>query len=700
MKYNTCVNIRSTVPLFFLVIATVLRADEPLASAEALYRAVYEQNITAGTFDFTGRVNYVAQEGHVPSGTEMTLMVEDSGAIHLFGTAVDETANTAAGDIVHVRGRIIVNACGKCFPRYDHLAIVRHGKRPEPVDTSIARLLSGSRDFRLVRFRAVVRDASPSPTHPCWAVLGLVDDGHIIGAPVLIERCGFEAITPLVGKEVLITGCCTPSDLSSVYAGRQFHIYETNLIHVVEEHERRLHPAPLAGLGNLRPADYDRLGLHVARGTVVAVWNKNRVLLACPDDTPVFASLGRGYLPSLGDSIEVVGFPESNFYNINLKHARWTRTGDPAASDRDGSAASIPFAHLFERQWANLNPPNRRLTGRLIRTRGKILSLPASDGRSRLYLTDGTNSLGVETDNLTDAANGLAPGCEAEITGVCICEIEPYLQIQPTFRDIFLVPRDDADIRILSKPPWWTPARLLVAIAVLVALLVVIWLRNRLQKRTADLLAHATTDLRVAERTRLAVELHDSLAQNLTGVSMKIDAARRTPGAPARMIDELRIASRALLSCRAELRNCLWDLRHRTLELDDMESAVRQTLEPHLEDAELTIRFHVQRKRISDNTAHAVLCIIRELTINAVRHGRATAVKVAGSVERDKLLISVRDNGQGFDPAACPNDEQGHYGLLGIRERANAFEGSLDIDSRPGKGTKVTVILALPEDET
>ena len=104
-------------------------------------------------------------------------------------------------------------------------------------------------------------------------------------------------------------------------------------------------------------------------------------------------------------------------------------------------------------------------------------------------------------------------------------------------------------------------------------------------------------------------------------------------------------------------------------------------------------------ERISDNTAHAILNIVRELTLNAIRHGKASTVKVAGSIEDAKLLFSVRDNGCGFDPATAPGGEQGHYGLLGIHERVNSFEGKLTLDSVPGKGTKVTVHLNIPQEQ-
>ena len=244
-------------------------------------------------------------------------------------------------------------------------------------------------------------------------------------------------------------------------------------------------------------------------------------------------------------------------------------------------------------------------------------------------------------------------------------------------------------------------------IAGAVLLLIGIWnlaLRRIAEKRGQELagetIARATSDLKVYERTRLAVELHDSLAQTLTGIALELATAEVTDDSDPKMIKQhLGIAARALRSCRMELRNSLWDLRHETLENDDMEATILKTIQPHRGKADVSVRFSVPRDRISDNTAHAILRIIRELTVNAIRHGQATAIRIAGAVEGDRLKFSVKDNGCGFDPDNCPNDEQGHYGLLGIRERINTFEGQLKIESAPGQGTKATIEIKMPREQ-
>ena len=208
------------------------------------------------------------------------------------------------------------------------------------------------------------------------------------------------------------------------------------------------------------------------------------------------------------------------------------------------------------------------------------------------------------------------------------------------------------------------------------------------------------SELKFLERSNLAVELHDAISQYLTGIALEL----RTVDAfaeemPADAHRHLSVASRTLASCRDELRNCLWDLRHNTLEINDLAEAIRTTVAPHVGAARLVVRTDVARKALPENVAHAVLQIVRELAANAVRHGKATEIRIAGALDGNVLRISVRDNGRGFSPDAAPGMEEGHFGLLGVRERAEKFKGSLDIESAPGKGTRITASLLLENGE-
>ena len=90
---------------------------------------------------------------------------------------------------------------------------------------------------------------------------------------------------------------------------------------------------------------------------------------------------------------------------------------------------------------------------------------------------------------------------------------------------------------------------------------------------------------------------------------------------------------------------------------------------------------------------HAVLCIVRELAVNASLHGAARRISVKGRLEDDILTIEVKDDGTGFDPLHHPGVGEGHFGLLGVNERAESFRGQVNIISSSGLGTTVCVTL-------
>ena len=144
-------------------------------------------------------------------------------------------------------------------------------------------------------------------------------------------------------------------------------------------------------------------------------------------------------------------------------------------------------------------------------------------------------------------------------------------------------------------------------------------------------------------------------------------------------------------SCLIDLRRCLWDLRNDVLDEPDFAEAIRRTVEPVARDAELHIRFDGRRALLSDATAHALLNVVRELVANAVAHGGAKNVRIAGEVHAGGMSLSVRDDGCGFDPDKRPGTGEGHFGIDGIKARLERIGGTLTIESSPGNGTTVSV---------
>ena len=209
-------------------------------------------------------------------------------------------------------------------------------------------------------------------------------------------------------------------------------------------------------------------------------------------------------------------------------------------------------------------------------------------------------------------------------------------------------------------------------------------LNARAERRGQELLKErielVESELRVEERTRLAVEIHDSISQTLTGIALQFEN-----GADEAVVRQM------LASCRRELKCCLWDLRSRTFEEKDMTEAIKRAIGPNAGSAKIDVRFNVPRSELSETTTHAILRIVRELVVNAIRHGKATEIKIAGEAHDGAISFSVKDNGTGFDPASVAGPSTGHFGLQGVRERLNDLRGEMTVSSSPGSGTHVVV---------
>ncbi len=197
----------------------------------------------------------------------------------------------------------------------------------------------------------------------------------------------------------------------------------------------------------------------------------------------------------------------------------------------------------------------------------------------------------------------------------------------------------------------------------------------------------------LAERNRIARELHDTLIQGFSGVTMQMQAlAARWPGSNERKVLE-EIVQDAGASLR-EARRSVAGLRSSTGTKSALSTAIAQAARQITETGD--IRLHLQLDEgpanIGAEAEYNLLRIAQEAVTNSVKHSGAHTIQVALQSEADAVRLSVKDDGSGL-PDGSSISAPGHYGLTGMRERATQIGAKLLVESAPGEGTTVRVVL-------
>ena len=590
------------------------------------------------------------------------------------------------------------------------IAILSHGDVPNPTPLGIREFTRNFQPNRHVELTGTVRDVFPDDIDPHYAFVILQDgeDFAYLAYPGGTDM--LPAFRALRGSVVAASGVTW--NTGNRHIGKSIlAIAGTNAFRVVRHADsRRFDALPINASSLNIHGDIASPSLRKTSGTVVATWHGDTFLLIDTNGSPVKVELSDPSPPAVSECVEAVGYPETDLFDLSLVRASWRRL-EPA-SRATFPVKSTSIKDIFVSLFGQYRIPVAE-HGKTLRVTGTVKSILLDEqGRKRLLVADGGYTIPVDCSNLKSSVEEVPEGCLVQVTGVCVKDSDiwrPSFMI-PRVRGLFLVPRSDADLKVLRRPPWWTPVRFVVALTILFGVIVAILVWNAtlrvlvVRKSRAVLREQAAKieeTLKIDERTRLAAELHDYLAQNLTVISYQISAAESALAADsAEAADCLRTADRMLLSCRADLRRCLWDLKSDALNEPEFAKAIKRTSEPVAGDARLLVRFAANRSRLSDSTAHAVLSICRELVSNAVQHGKADKVQIAGELRDGAIRFSVRDNGGGFDPAKRPGQADGHFGLDGVAERIRRFNGQLRIDSRPGRGTRIVVTLRPKEPQT
>ncbi len=202
------------------------------------------------------------------------------------------------------------------------------------------------------------------------------------------------------------------------------------------------------------------------------------------------------------------------------------------------------------------------------------------------------------------------------------------------------------------------------------------------------------------ERSRIALEIHDAISQQLYGITYTIGAcARQLPADPEAVREQLLYLLPQAQQAAQGLRRAIFDLWP-----DDLDATrFKEELSGYLEEIAPPPRprLFLQVDAFFDNLPvlmrRQLYRIAQEALNNAVKHAAARQAKLTLLLQGDEVVMRVADNGRGFDPTAVLSDGagRGHYGFTSMRERAAALGGQLRVDSAPAEGTTITVTLPL-----
>lgn len=245
-------------------------------------------------------------------------------------------------------------------------------------------------------------------------------------------------------------------------------------------------------------------------------------------------------------------------------------------------------------------------------------------------------------------------------------------------------------------PPSFTQTRWFLAVWVL-ALAGLAWLVYLVRMRQIAGRLRLDYQAALAERSRIAQELHDTLLQEFTGITLQLRAIERqdAQGGVARALRS--VLSSADTALR-EARHMIWDIRAMDLEGRDLPEALETAARHAIAGSSAELDFQVEGKwrRLALDVETTALRICREAVLNAVKHANPKRIGVLLGYGTHNLTLRITDDGAGISPGALEAAASGeHLGLAGIRDRVQRAGGKLTIDTEPDRGTSVSVSLPL-----
>jgi signal transduction histidine kinase len=399
-----------------------------------------------------------------------------------------------------------------------------------------------------------------------------------------------------------------------------------------------------------------------------------------------------------GDHVEVAGFPRLGAITPKLVEAAIRKAGTAALPEPQVVAAD--------------SLPDVRLDATRVKIEATLLNDHLREDERLLEVVAGSRRFIARMDLPGNEIKPIQPGSILQLTGTYSAGLTG--SPATTADDFELLINAPADLVILRRGPWWTPAHTITAIGLLSGGILVAGIWVHLLRRTVGLrtkeLAKEIEERQIAERrreveqerTRVAHDLHDELGAALTEVGM-LASMVKSPIVPEHKKEDylgrLGEVSHGLVTALDEV---VWAVNPRYDSVAGLAEYFSLYAQRFLELPGIRCR-----PRISESVAlhplgshqrHDIFLAFKEALNNIVRHSQATEVMLSIDVNGDGLKIELSDNGRGFDPAT--SHPSGSDGLASLTERMTRLGGRCDIASMPGKGTTIKFSLPLERIES
>jgi signal transduction histidine kinase len=383
--------------------------------------------------------------------------------------------------------------------------------------------------------------------------------------------------------------------------------------------------------------------------------------------------------------VDVLGFPT---------------VGDSAPVLEDAVFHRIGPGSLDEPLKLDLTAPWEQYDGALVTTDATLLELETRPDGQHLVLQRDDRIFGatLEPNGPLDRLPSSRVNSRLQITGICLVRNGGLWSTPESFHILL---RSAQDATVLHAPPWWNLRRALWLLGILSGILLLVLagmfvLGRKMREQMLIIRQKLEHGAVLEERNRIARELHDTLEQELAGITMQLDLAvdcfRQAPPVAFRALDAARKMSRHSME---EARRSVWDLRCDLLEQGDLPSALRQIVRPLVprdgtrDGTRIDVDVSGTPMRLPGRVEMNLLRISQEAVANAIKHGRAGAIQIELQYSPEKVMLKVRDDGCGFTPDHIGS--AGHFGMLDMHERAESLGSHLQIESAPGHGTLIAV---------